>query len=131
MEHPEGERAHQRGRYPRRVVGTAKTVQQMDTDARWIKMNGINHYGYKNNISVDVKHGFIRRYIVTTANVHDSQMLPALVDPTNDPNSLWVDSAFAGLIYRSFLRSPGINVISIKIVRVIPPLSVDPKAGIV
>jgi hypothetical protein len=78
-------------------------LQQKDTDARWTKKSGINHYGYKNSISVDVEHGFIRRYIVTSASVQDSQMLPALLDPTNDSNPLWGDSAFAGLICRAFL----------------------------
>jgi hypothetical protein len=77
-------------------------LQQKDTDARWTKKNGVNHYGYINSISVDVEHGFIRRYIVTSASDHDSQMLPALLDPTNDSNSLLGDSAFAGLIYRAF-----------------------------
>ncbi|MFZ4804156.1 MAG: transposase [Synechococcus lacustris] len=80
-----------------------KRLQQKDNDARWNKKSGINHYGYKDSISVDVEHGFIRRYIVTSASVHDSQMLPALLDPTNDSNSLWGDSAFAGLICRAFL----------------------------
>ena len=82
-------------------------MQQKDTDARWTKKNGINHYGYKNSVSVDVEHGFIRKYIVTYACDHDSQMLSALLDPTNDSNSLWGDSAFAGLISRAFLETAG------------------------
>jgi len=48
------------------------------------KKNGINHFGFKKSISVGVEHGLIRMYIVTSANVHDSQMLPAPLDPTND-----------------------------------------------
>ena len=84
-------------------MGQPKRLQQKNNDARWSKKSGINHYGYKNSISVDVEHGFIRRYIVTSASVHDSQMLPALLDPSIDSNSLWGDSAFAGLIYRAFL----------------------------
>ena len=47
------------------------------------KKNGVNHYGYKNNICIDVEHGFIRRYAVTAANIHDSQILPMLLDPEN------------------------------------------------
>jgi IS5 family transposase len=53
----------------------------MDLDARWTKKNGINYYGYKNNIYIDVDHGFIRRYAVTAANIRDSQMLHRLLDP--------------------------------------------------
>ena len=56
-------------------------LQQRDLDARWVQKNGVNHYGYKNNIRTDVEYGFIRRYAVTPANIHDSQMLPMLLDP--------------------------------------------------
>lgn len=33
-------------------------LRQKDLDARWMKKNGINHYGYKNSICIDVDHGF-------------------------------------------------------------------------
>jgi IS5 family transposase len=58
-------------------------LQQRDLDARWVKKNGINHYGYKNSICIDAEHDFIRRFVVTSANIHDSQMLPMLLDPEN------------------------------------------------
>jgi len=48
--------------------------RQKDTDARWTKKNGKSYYGYKNHISVDVKHKLIRRVRVTGAQVHDSQV---------------------------------------------------------
>ncbi len=57
---------------------------QKDLDAHWTKKNGINYYGYKNSICIDVDHGFIRRYAVATANIHDNQMLPRLLDPENE-----------------------------------------------
>jgi transposase, IS5 family len=44
-------------------------------------MSGVNHYGHKNSICIDAEHGFIWRYSVTPANIHDSQMLPKLLDP--------------------------------------------------
>jgi len=103
-------------------------LQQRDTDAKWTKKNGINYYGYKNSIGVDVEHGFIRKYIVTSASVNDSQMLPALLYPANYSNSLWGDSAFAGLIYRAFLETAGYQShIHEKGTRN-HPLSVDAKA---
>lgn len=55
-------------------------LQQKDLDARWTIKNGISCYGYKNSICIDVDHGFICRYAVTTANIHDSQMLLCLQD---------------------------------------------------
>ena len=64
-------------------------LQQKDLDARWIQKNGVNHYGYKNNICIDVEHGFIRRYVVTPANSHDSQILPMLLDPENTDDYAW------------------------------------------
>jgi IS5 family transposase len=54
---------------------------QKDLDARWVKKNGASHYGYTNSISIDVTHGFIRRYAVTPANIHDSQVLAHVLDP--------------------------------------------------
>jgi IS5 family transposase len=46
---------------------TDQKKRQKDTDARWTKHNGQNHYGYKNHINVDVKHKLIRDYEVTAA----------------------------------------------------------------
>ena len=34
-------------------------------------------------------YGFIRRYAVTPANSHDSQMLPTLLDPENTDDYAW------------------------------------------
>ena len=56
--------------------------------------NGTNHYGYKNNIH-HVDHSFIRCYAVTPANVHNSQMLPRLIDPENKSAYIWADSAYS------------------------------------
>lgn len=67
-------------------------LQQRDLDARWLKKNGINHYGYKNSICIDAEHGFIRRFILTPANIDDSQMLPMLLDPENHDDYVWADS---------------------------------------
>ena len=78
-------------------------LQQKDLDARWVKKNGVNHYGYKNSICIDVDHGFIRRYAVTPANIHDSQMLPRLLDPENEDDYVWADSAYSGECFEDLL----------------------------
>ncbi|MCP9808675.1 IS5 family transposase [Cyanobium sp. HWJ4-Hawea] len=70
-------------------------LQQKDLDARWVKKNGVNHFGYKNSICIDVDHGFIRRYAITTASIHDSQMFPSVLDPENEHDYVWADSAYA------------------------------------
>ena len=55
-------------------------LAQKDTEAKWTKKNGKSHFGYKDHISIDAKHGLIRRYAVTNAAVHDSQQLTAVLD---------------------------------------------------
>lgn len=72
---------------------TAKR-RQKDTDARWVKKNGKAFFGYKNHVSVDVGHKFIRSYEVTDASVHDSQVFTELLDPENSSRDVWADSAY-------------------------------------
>ena len=48
-----------------------------------LKKNEINHYGYKNSICISAEHGIVRPFVVTPANIHDSQILPMLLDPEN------------------------------------------------
>ena len=71
------------GRLPNDWDQNPNRLQQKNLDARWVKKNGVNHYGYKNSICIDVDHGFIRCYSVTPSNILDSQMLPRLLDPEN------------------------------------------------
>ena len=74
-------------------------LAQKDVDARWTKKQGTSHYGYKNHVSSDVGFKFIRRYAVTDASVHDSQVLGELLDADNLGDGLWADSAYrSGLI---------------------------------
>ncbi len=68
--------------------------RQKDTDARWTKKGGKNHYGYKNHISIDVKHKLIRDYEVTDAAVHDSQVFDQLLDKTNSSRDVYADAAY-------------------------------------
>ena len=68
--------------------------RQKDTDARWTKKNGKSSFGYKNHISVDVKHKLIRCFAVTSAEVHDSNAFEELLDTGNTSNDVWADSAY-------------------------------------
>jgi len=90
--------------------------RQKDTDARWIRKNHRNYYGYKNHISVDVKHKLIRAYVVTCANVHDSNVFQELLDPHNSSKDIWADSAYRSQqalenleeqVYREHLQRKG------------------------
>jgi len=69
-------------------------LRQKDTDARWTKKHGENHYGYKNHVKVDTKSKFIKQYVVTSAEVHDSHVLSDLLEPGDRGQSIHGDSAY-------------------------------------
>ncbi len=61
-----------------------------------------SHYGYKNHVNVDREHKLVRRYQVTDAAVHDSQVVDDILDnsardprePRDLPSSTSVASFF-------------------------------------
>ena len=69
-------------------------ARQKDLDARWTKKNDEKHYGYKNHVKVDSKSKLIDDFRVTSASVHDSQVLDDLL-AERDPVT-YVDSAYTG-----------------------------------
>ena len=71
-----------------------KKRAQKDTEARWTKKNGRNHFGYKNHIQIDAKHKMIRAFAVTDASVHDSRQFEKLLDENNASREVWADSAY-------------------------------------
>jgi len=81
--------------------------RQKDTDARWMKKNGVNHFGYKNHIDIDVKHKLIRSYEVTPASVHDSNVFEELLDENNSSKDVWADSAYGSAEKRETLKEDG------------------------
>jgi IS5 family transposase len=68
--------------------------RQKDTDARWTKKHGVSHFGYKNHVNVDKQHKLIRRYTVTDAAVHDSQVLEEVLQPKTAGRDVWGDAAY-------------------------------------
>ena len=68
---------------------------QKVAQACWTSKDCKNWYGYTLHISADRRLGLIRRHSVSTAHVHDSQHLEALLDPSNTGRSVWADSAYA------------------------------------
>ena len=90
------------------VLHRAKGAQR-DVDARWTKKHGQNHYGYKNHISVDRRHKLVRRYAVTDAAVHDSQVIDELIDHPNTSQGVWADRAYRSAAIERMLRARGLN----------------------
>jgi IS5 family transposase len=82
---------------------------QKDTDARWTKKHGKSHYGYKNHINVDRRHKLVRRYRVTDAAVHDSQVVEDILDQDNTASDVWADSAYRSAEIEAKLKKKGLN----------------------
>jgi len=82
------------GECPAEWEGQPSKRRQKDTEARWTKKHGTSHYGYKNHVNVDKRHKLIRRYTVTDAAVHDSQVLEDVLLPAEAGCAVWADSAY-------------------------------------
>jgi IS5 family transposase len=100
----------------------AKAAQK-DTSARWTvkfakakpKDDGtpqvdiaIPVFGYKNHISIDRRHGIIRREKTSDAAAHDGARLrEGLVDPANTASDVWADTAYRSAANEAFLHKAG------------------------
>lgn len=71
-------------------------LAQKDVDARWSKKNLQNFYGYKDHVKADAGSKLITGFEVTTATVHDSQMLESLLDDRDAGQPVYADKAYAG-----------------------------------
>ena len=83
--------------------------RQKDTDARWTKKHGKSHYGYKNHVNVDRRHKLIRRYKVTDAATHDSQVIDDVLDDDNTASDVWADSAYRSAETEQKLKDRGLK----------------------
>lgn len=84
-------------------------LRQKDIDARWATKGGQRHYGYKNHIKIDRKSKLIKTYKVTSASVHDSQILEDLLEESDSHHELYADSAYSGAPIRSILNERNIR----------------------
>jgi IS5 family transposase len=92
------------GRVPEGWKDKPAKLAQKDRDARWTlkrakarkaKADGskakveiaIPVFGYKNHVSIDRAHGFVRKFTVTSAAAHDGAQLGAVLDKTNTASS--------------------------------------------
>ena len=102
---------------------------QKDTDARWTKKHGKSHYGYKNHVNVDRRHKLVRRYQVTDAALHDSQVVEAILDPENTASDVWADSAYRSAEIEAELAAKGLKSRVHRKGRRNKPLSAREKQG--
>ncbi|OEJ64860.1 IS5 family transposase, partial [Magnetovibrio blakemorei] len=82
---------------------------QKDVEARWTKKHGKSHYGYKNHINVDRRYKLVRRYHVTDASVHDSQVVEVILDANNTASDVWADSAYRSAKIEDMLAGKGLT----------------------
>lgn len=95
------------GEVPYDWQGQPHKLAQKDVEARWTKKNGVSYFGYKNHVGIDVTHGFIRRYEITDASVHDSQVIGSLLDENNGDDQFWADSAYRSAAIEAVLSLMG------------------------
>lgn len=118
----DGEKADiKAGKVPKDWQDKPAKLRQKDRDARWTvkytkakqKADGSKHaarggerpgatgiqrdiaipaFGYKDHISIDRRHGLIRKWKVTDASRYDGAQLSDLVDKTNTASSVWADT---------------------------------------
>ena len=65
-----------------------------DTDARWTKKRGENHYGYKNHVKADKKAKLIEKCHTTDASVHDSNVIKPLMEEKDKGQDLFLDAGY-------------------------------------
>ena len=64
-------------------------------------------FGYKNHISIDRAHGFVRRFTVTNGAAHDGARLSAVPDKTNTASAVWADTAYRSAANEAHLERNG------------------------
>jgi transposase, IS5 family len=98
-------------------------LRQKDRNARWTvkfakakpREDGtaqadiaIPFFGYKSHISIDRRHGIIRRAKTTDAAAHDGARLrEGLIDPANTASDVWADTAYRSAANEAFLSKSG------------------------
>lgn len=79
---------------------------EVDPEAGWTCKNGEYTYGYKGHIST-TKKGLICKTQMTSADVHDSQVLESLLDETT--TKVYADKAYPSKARRQRLKDHGIK----------------------
>ncbi len=111
------------GRIPQAWKDKPHKLRQKDRDARWTLKRGrvridedgkeregllIPAFGYKNHVSIDRRHGIIRRMKVTDAAAHDGARLrEGLIDPANTASDVWADTAYRSAANEEWLARHG------------------------
>ena len=111
------------GRVPDGWAAKPARLRQKDRDARWtVKFSkarprqdgkpqtdlAVPAFGYKNIISIDRRHGLIRRWAATDATAHDGARLALVLDDQNTASEIWGDTSFRSARNEALLASRGL-----------------------
>ena len=69
--------------------------------------NGLSYYCRKSSIGIDVDHGFIRQFAVTTSNIYDDRTLRLLLDPDIEHECICVYLAYSSECFDDLLSHRG------------------------
>ena len=110
------------GRIPKGWADKPAKLRQKDRDARWTvtfrkakpRQDGtpqidiaVPAFGYKNHISIDRRHGLIRRWTTSDAAAHDGAHL-ATVLGRNTASDVWADTAYRSAKNEALLAGCGL-----------------------
>lgn len=112
------------GRVPEAWKDKPAKLRQKDRDARWtVKFTkarpqadgtmpaldiAIPAFGYQNHISIDRKHGLIRKWLATDAAAYEGARLREnLLDTSNTSKSVWGDTAYRSAANETFMEKNG------------------------
>jgi IS5 family transposase len=98
-------------------------LRQKDRDARWtVKFSkakaaeegkaklrdiAVPAFGYKNHVSIDRRHGFIRGWNVTGASAYDGAQLRNVLNRGNTGSTVWADTAYRSKKNEEWLEKNG------------------------
>ncbi len=116
-------KAIREGRVPDDWKDRPAKLAQKDRDARWTLKRAkarpagedkkpkveiaIPVFGYKNHVSIDRAHGFVRRFTVTNAAAHDGARLPDVLDKTDTASQVWADTAYRSKANEAHMERSG------------------------
>lgn len=83
------------------------TVSERDPETGWTKKNGQSRFGYKVHIAVDEDSGIIRQAVLTSADLHDSQVAMTLIQ--GDEEAVYADKAYGSQALRDALDQAGLK----------------------
>jgi transposase, IS5 family len=94
---------------PRDAESTPGQGSALDPDADWTrrKGGGGSHFGYKAHVAVDESSGLIRKALLTSAKVNDSEVADELI--CGDEQMVYADKAYDSIARRELLRRMGIG----------------------